>query len=334
MPKPSWVDRAGGLGYSRKIRGEQEEVTPINPEIISLFPEEEVELTDPLSTVAGMEESVQDLLYAPPSKEQQQTNKAFLREQREEFKESDFKAVDNLVNSLLKPPTRFPEEEKVEVDYGGQSLLSKLFRAETVGSRDDPWIRTQEMTAAGSSAFGPAQITKGLLQSILENPSIARNLTEEEREFARHMVDRQALALEFGINTTSMEKGMLPEELQAKTDFELQRFLEKHPDKTPQEFAELQYGKGLGIIRTEKDKTLYNSLAKKISNDQMAKARKQVTPELKRVFKNIARIFGTSYENVLAAQTWHNGLGAGFEDTKWLFSPSGRNYLMRMEKTL
>ena len=53
-------------------------------------------------------------------------------------------------------------------NYNLNNLYEALSYAETGGERN-PWIRTNYQPPEGSSAFGPVQITKGLLENAIKN---------------------------------------------------------------------------------------------------------------------------------------------------------------------
>lgn len=85
------------------------------------------------------------------------------------------------------------------------NLYEALALAET-GGEENPWIRTRVIPKGGSSAFGPVQITKGLLESAIRN----KVLSSESAEFAQQvMLPMQQKFLQHG-NT-----GKLPAELRA-----------------------------------------------------------------------------------------------------------------------
>jgi hypothetical protein len=74
------------------------------------------------------------------------------------------------------------------------SIYDALSFAET-GGEDYPWIRTRVQPAAGSTAFGPVQITKGLLEGAIKN----KMLSPESEWFAKTvMLPMQGLMLKYG----------------------------------------------------------------------------------------------------------------------------------------
>ena len=86
-------------------------------------------------------------------------------------------------------------------DIDLNSIYDALSYAET-GGEDYPWIRTKVQPPTGSTAFGPVQITKGLLEGALKN----KMLSPESEWFAKTvMLPMQSLMLKYG--GKDMQKG-------------------------------------------------------------------------------------------------------------------------------
>lgn len=82
-------------------------------------------------------------------------------------------------------------------DYTIDEVYAALRQAET-GSFNEPWIRTvAKNTPGGSSAFGPVQITRGLLEDYQTRfPSIWDN----NKHIANKLKDQADLMLHYGNN--------------------------------------------------------------------------------------------------------------------------------------
>jgi len=130
-------------------------------------------------------------------------------------------------------------EEQINDIYSG------LVRAET-GGHEDPWIRTELIVPEGSSAFGPLQITRGLLKSHIDRGTLALN--EEEAEFAEHWLAESSKMLEYGYNKHATE--LSREEWENKVGKD--------------NLAKYDYGKAGAVIRNDRDKKLYESIGKKL----------------------------------------------------------------------
>ena len=74
------------------------------------------------------------------------------------------------------------------------NIYESLSRAET-GGEENPYIRTKVQPPKGSSAFGPTQITMGLINGALKN----NLLSPQTEKFAKEvMVPMQEKMLEYG----------------------------------------------------------------------------------------------------------------------------------------
>jgi hypothetical protein len=192
--------------------------------------------------------------------------------------------------------------------------------AET-GSVEDPYIRTKFAPRLGSSAYGPSQITRGLLRDSLDKI----DYTPAEREFANHMIGRQTLALRFGYNPNSKSS--------SKDDL-WRKFQKAFPKASKAEFNELQYGGNLGVLRNEEDKATYQSIAKKLFNQQITQFDKAKKPYSVDIFTDIAEDYNLTIQDVKAALVWHQGLNKALASNgwNWLKSRGGKAYLQRMSE--
>ena len=79
-------------------------------------------------------------------------------------------------------------------NYDLDKLYTALSFAETGGEKN-PWIRTNFRPPEGSSAFGPVQITKGLLEGAIKN----NLLSPDSVKFANEsLLPMQSLMLKYG----------------------------------------------------------------------------------------------------------------------------------------
>ena len=123
-------------------------------------------------------------------------------------------------------------------------LYKAIAWAETGSSKhSDPWIRTED-PYSGSSAYGPVQMTGGekygsMMWNVYHNPKMAEDMgiNEKERNY-------------------------------------ISRFLEqadKFLDPVSDEMGSTYGYEGPGVLRTEEDKALYESTAKKFMKYQLDK---------------------------------------------------------------
>ena len=54
-------------------------------------------------------------------------------------------------------------------DKKAASILYRAIEQAETGSQSNPWIRTKYQPAGGSTAYGPVQITKGLIETAISN---------------------------------------------------------------------------------------------------------------------------------------------------------------------
>jgi len=75
------------------------------------------------------------------------------------------------------------------------SVYQRIARAET-GGRKNPWIRTEAL-GSGSSAFGEAQITRGLIRDALKDPQRFK-FDDEDVEYLKRLKAQGDLFLKYG----------------------------------------------------------------------------------------------------------------------------------------
>lgn len=133
----------------------------------------------------------------------------------------------NLYQKLTPPPQ--------EARTVGQDLYAAINQAEMTG-QPDHWIRTKSAPAEGSTAFGPVQITKGLAKGYLK---VAPELFDkEELGFLKKFIKQGEVFAKYG----------------------------KEPNKSGYD-AKYDYGGSGDLIKTEKDKELYERMATKMLTD-------------------------------------------------------------------
>lgn len=159
--------------------------------------------------------------------------------------------VDNSVSPTISSPQNLPKTAPV-VNNAGTNALNHLYNnsgnnpvweqklediiyagiahAET-GSEDNPWIRTKAK-GSYSSAFGPAQLTSSLAKEYKKKKDL---FAEDEHKFLDHFID------------------------------ETEKFLQ-HDDGLVKD-SSYGYGGSGNVIRSEKDKLLYDGVVKKILSD-------------------------------------------------------------------
>lgn len=112
-----------------------------------------------------------------------------------------------------------------------QDLYDMIAKAET-GGETNPFIRTRVAPPEGSSAYGPAQITKTLAEDFLKrNPDL---FSKEEKTYLKRFIAQGVKFLRYG----------------------------KEPNKKGYE-PRFDYG-GEGELTSEEDKELYNKVARKM----------------------------------------------------------------------
>jgi len=132
------------------------------------------------------------------------------------------------VAAIQKALARGMEEEKNSVE---NRLYDSIFKAEfSPLARIKPFIRTRHAPKGGSSAYGPLQITTGLMESAESQLT----LTKKEKEYVRRFIDQGKKFLKFG----------------------------NEPDQEGYE-KKYDYG-GEGDLTTKSDKRLYERVGKKL----------------------------------------------------------------------
>ncbi len=129
------------------------------------------------------------------------------------------------------PPEKPPQEISEQASPG---LYDAVFSAEFRSRRDQktPFIRTRFAPPEGSSAYGPLQITKGLMVNAMDQ----LDLTEKEEDYVDRFIEQADKFLKFG----------------------------KEPDKEGYR-ERYDYG-GEGDLTSLEDRRLYRSVGKKLLN--------------------------------------------------------------------
>jgi len=146
--------------------------------------------------------------------------------------------VDSVLDTVLPQAEASDEPEfdlefETELDLEADKLYTAIFMAEhrSIDHRRNPFIRTEASeTPRGSSAYGPLQITKGMM----ETTSKKVDLTSEERDYVNRFLEQGRKFLKYGNN-----EGM--------------KGYEERYD----------YG-GSGDLDSPEDRALYESVAKKL----------------------------------------------------------------------
>lgn len=117
----------------------------------------------------------------------------------------------------------------------------------------DPWIRT-EIKGSGSSAYGPAQLTKGLAENYLNSAAI--KWTNKERDYLERFVDQGWKFLVFGGGKVDIE--------QIRSNAE--KYKELGIDENSKYDSRFDYG-GDGELTGEEDKLLYEIVVSKMLDE-------------------------------------------------------------------
>ena len=135
-------------------------------------------------------------------------------------------------------------DNRIMANYNVDDLYKALAWAETGSSKySDPWIRTGDPYSE-SSAYGPVQMTGGekygsMMWNVYHDPKMAEDMGIDEKE--RNYISRFLEQADKFLDPVSDEAGST-------------------------------YGyEGPGVLRTEEDKALYESTAKKIMKYQLDK---------------------------------------------------------------
>ena len=132
------------------------------------------------------------------------------------------------VAALQEAITRGMENQKNSIE---ERLYDSIFKAEfSPLTRFKPFIRTRHSPKGGSSAYGPLQITTGLMKSAESQLT----LTKKEKDYVRRFINQGEKFLEFG----------------------------NEPDREGYE-KKYDYG-GEGDLTTNSDKRLYKQVGKKL----------------------------------------------------------------------
>ena len=148
---------------------------------------------------------------------------------------------DKIVDEYVKQDgPLFMGKHKKESDYEFsearlvEDIYKKITRAET-GSFNDPYIRTT-LAGSGSSAYGPAQMTKTLAQEYLNKGP----WTRQEKDYLYRFIEQGENFLRYGGGDWK-----------------------NFTDMTEESAKQWEYG-GSGNLTSDKDKAMYENVTKKI----------------------------------------------------------------------
>jgi hypothetical protein len=117
-----------------------------------------------------------------------------------------------------------------QVEVGGELVRGR-----------DGFIRTRTIPVAGSTAYGPYQMTRDRAENILKNkPHLLKNYNKEQIDYLNRFIEQGELFNKYGYNKRYMAKN--PNAVD--------------PRKLPNYDKRFDYG-GTGILNTERDKELY-----------------------------------------------------------------------------
>ena len=101
------------------------------------------------------------------------------------------------------------------ISLSDRNFMDAIRQVET-GGLADPWIRTKVL-GSGSSAYGPYQVTKGLIDGALKDNSY--NFAPEEKAILRKLSKQQAEALRVGGEDRQRFEGRLPQQHLDRFDY-------------------------------------------------------------------------------------------------------------------
>lgn len=177
------------------------------------------------------------------------------------------------------PEEAFPELPTLNTKQ--RSFAENIAQVET-GGLDNRHIRTKVRpngSEKGSSAYGPYQITHGLLEGTLEeSPNL---FNEVEQRAVQELMERQELALAIGGRDRGLyEKGGLKHGL-------ANRWAKQYGFESTDKFLDaFDYGGDLGLSDDGDFQTLYEGFARKLLNKHLKDA---------------------GGDDVEAASVWHGG---------------------------
>ena len=173
---------------------------------------------------------------------------------------------------------RAQTEELPSMSAKVQGFRERITAIET-GALDETFIRTQ-VKGSSSSAYGPVQITRGLLTSYLRNKS--KLFTVPDREAMTELAERQRIALMVGGEDMPRYSKGGSEHAQARV------WAKRYGYETVDEFlTAFDYGGDYGLADDDDFALAYESFSRKMLQDHLK---------------------GAKGDEVLAAQRWHGGM--------------------------
>ena len=173
---------------------------------------------------------------------------------------------------------RAQTEELSPMNAKLQGFSERITAIET-GALDETFIRTQ-VNGSGSSAYGPVQITRGLIAGYLKNKP--KLFSDKDKEAMNELAERQRIALKVGGSD-------LPKYSRGGSEYAQARVWSKrYGYETTEDFlAAFDYGGDYGLADNEEFALSYASFSRKMLQDHLK---------------------GAKGDEVLAAQRWHGGM--------------------------
>ena len=173
---------------------------------------------------------------------------------------------------------RAREQELPAMNAKLQGFHNRITTIET-GALDETFIRTQ-VKGSSSSAYGPVQITRGLITGYLKNKS--KLFSVPDREAMTELAERQRIALKVGGSDIPKHQKGGSEHAQARV------WAKRYGYETVDEFlTAFDYGGDYGLAEDDDFALAYESFSRKMLQDHLK---------------------GAKGDEVLAAQRWHGGM--------------------------
>lgn len=173
---------------------------------------------------------------------------------------------------------RVREQELPVMNAKLQGFHERITSIET-GKLEETFIRTQ-VNGSGSSAYGPVQITRGLVMGYMKNKS--KLFTVPEREAMLEMAERQRISLKIGGSDITKHQRGGSEHAQARV------WAKRYGYETVDEFlTAFDYGGDFGLADDEDFALKYESFSRKMLQDTLK---------------------GAKGDEMEAASRWHGGM--------------------------
>ena len=173
---------------------------------------------------------------------------------------------------------RAQTEELPSMNAKVQGFRERITTIET-GALDETFIRTQ-VKGSSSSAYGPVQITRGLIGNYLKNkPQL---FSDSDKAAMNELAERQRIALKIGGEALPRYSKGGSEHAQARV------WAKRYGYETVEEFlTAFDYGGDYGLADDDDFALAYESFSRKMLQDHLK---------------------GAKGDEVLAAQRWHGGM--------------------------